>query len=159
MTQRLGGLILAAALLAAGGASAAPMTMSGNAALSFAALVGAYSPALGAAQKHVLYRFLGGQTAFASSGAAITFHVNEVHCQLGDVDLTRHSCRITYGAHVTVLNGEEGANILANMALAGVMGDGAAGTIHYDITGVACTIKVAEVKSPDGGGASCTYTQ
>ena len=159
MTQRLGGLVLAATLVLAGGAKAAPMTMNGEPALAFAALVGAYSPALTASQKHVLSKFLGGQTAFVSSNATITLHVSEVHCQLGDVDLTKHSCRITYGAAVTALNGEEGADILANMALAGVMGDGAAGTIHYDVLNVTCTIKVAEVKSPDGGGASCSYTQ
>ena len=155
MKRGLGALVVATSMLLAGAANAA--TMTGGSALTFAALVGAYSPSLTHAQKHILYRFLSGQTGFYSSNATITFHVDEVHCQAGNVDLTKHSCRITYGSSVTALNGEEGANILANMAHAGVMGDGAAGTIHYDVTNVTCTIKVGEVKSPDGGGVSCSY--
>ncbi len=151
-----GAIALAAGVLLAGGANAA--TMSGNAALSFAALVGHYSPALTIGQKHILLHFLAGQTSFVSSNATITFHVDEVHCQLGDVDLTRHSCKITYGSANTTLNGEEGAAILANMAQAGVMGDGAAGTIHFDAKNITCTLKVGEIKSPDGGGVSCSYT-
>jgi hypothetical protein len=156
MKQLIGGTVLASALLLAGAAQAG--TMSGGSALTFAALVGQYSPTLTLAQKHILLRFLGGQTSFLSSNATFSFHVDEVHCQHGDIDLTKHSCKITYGAHVTALNGEEGANILANMDMAGVMGDGAAGTFHYDIKNVVCTIKVGEIKSPDGGGVSCSYS-
>lgn len=158
MNKRLGGTVLAAALMLGGAANAAPSTISGEPALAFAALVGAYSPSLSAAEKHVLFKFLGGATSFASSNATITFQVASVHCQRGDVELQEHRCQITYGSAVTALNGEEGANITANMAQAGVFADGAAGTIHFDMTNVTCTIKVAELKAPDGGGASCTYT-
>jgi hypothetical protein len=156
MKRLIGTIVLASGLMLAGAAHAG--TMNGGPALSFAALVGQYSPTLTAARKHILNKFLSGQTSFSSSNATFSFKITEVHCQLGDVDLTKHSCQITYGAAVTTLKGEEGANILANMALAGVMGDGAAGTIHYDVKTVTCTIKVGEIKSPDGGGASCTFT-
>ena len=156
--KRLGGMVLAASLLLAGRANAAPSTLHGNAALTVAALVGQYSPALSASQKHILYKFLAGVGTFPSSNAPIHFHVNAIQCQLGDVALTVHRCQITYGGVVTNENGEEGAAILANMALAGVLADGAAGTIHYGMTNINCTIDVAEVKSPTGGGVTCTYT-
>ncbi len=158
MNKRLGGVMLAATLALAGGAKAAPMTIGGEPALAFAALVGAYSPSLSAAKKHILFKFLGGATSFQSSNATITFTVDAVHCQRGDVELQEHRCQITYGGATTALNGEEGANITANMAQGGVFADGAAGTIHFDMTAVTCTIKVAELKAPDGGGASCTYS-
>jgi hypothetical protein len=158
MNKHLCGVVLASALLAAGAANAAPATIGGEPALAFAAFVGAYSPSLSAAQKLVLRRFLGGQTSFASSNATISFQIAAVHCQRGDVELQEHSCQITYGSAVTSLKGEEGAAILGAMAMGGVFADGAAGTIHYDMTAVTCTLNVAELKSPDGGGASCTYT-
>lgn len=158
MSLRLGAAVLAATLLAGGAAQAAPMTMGGEPALAFAALVGHYSPGLTAAQKHILFRFLGGQTAFASSNATITFQVDEVQCRQGHVELQEHSCRITYGGAVTTLGGEEGAGILAEMIVAGVPGQGAAGSMYVDAQMITCTLDVAELKSPDGGGASCTYT-
>lgn len=156
----LGGLTLAGALLLAGAANAA--TMNGAAALSFAAQVGSYSPDLNAIQKSILGKLLAGQATSISSNAPIApirFHVTEVHCQLGNVDLTKHSCVIAFNRVHTSLNGAEGNNILATMALAGVEGDGAAGTIHYDALDITCRIDVAELKSPDGGGAACTYKQ
>jgi hypothetical protein len=158
MKQALVGLVLASGLLAGGAAQAGPASMAGEPALAFAAFVGAYSPSLNASQKLVLHRFLGGQTSFNSSNATITFSIDAVHCQRGDVELQEHRCQITYGAQVTQLNGEEGAAILGTLAMGGVFADGAAGTIHYDMTAVTCTIKTAELKSPDGGGASCSYT-
>ena len=155
--KRLGGMVLAASLLLAGGANAAPSTLHGNAALTVAVLVGQYSPALSFSQKHILYKFLAGVGTFPSSNAPIHFHVDAIHCQLGDVALTEHKCQITYGSEVVDENGEEGAAILANLALAGVFADGAAGTIHFDMTDINCTIDVAVVKSPSGGGVTCTY--
>jgi len=156
MKHGLGALALAA-LVGVGAANAAPSTMGGNAALTVAALVGQSSPSLSAAQKHVLMKFLGGVTNFPSSNAPIHLHVDAIHCQLGDVSLVEHKCQITYGAATTSENGEEGAAILANLALAGVFADGAAGTIHYDATDINCTIDVAVVKTPSGGGVTCTY--
>ena len=158
MKRRLGGIVLISALLLSGAAQAAPATIGGEPALAFAAFVGAYSPSLTAAQKRVLRRFLAGETSFTSSSASISFQIAAVHCLKGDVELQEHSCQITYGSQVTALKGEEGAAITAVMATGGVFADGAAGTIHYDMTDVTCTLNVAELKSPDGGGASCSYT-
>ena len=153
----LSALVLTA-MLGFGAASAAPSTMGGNAALTVASLVAPYSPGLTAGQKHVLHMFLAGTTSFASSNAPIHLHVDAIHCQLGDVSIVTHRCQIIYGGATTSENGEEGAAILANMALAGVFADGAAGTIHYDVTNLNCTIDVAMVKSNGGGGVACTYT-
>lgn len=158
MKHGLCGLVLASALLAGGAANAGPASMGGEPALAFAAFVGAYSPSLTAGQKHILHRFLAGETSFASSNATITFTIDAAHCQKGDVELQEHRCQITYGGSTTNLNGEEGAGILGAMAMGGVFADGAAGTIHYDMTAITCTLKVAELKSPDGGGAACAYT-
>jgi hypothetical protein len=153
----VGGVFLTAALATIGPADAA--TMQGGAALSFAALIGKHAPTLSGMHKYILAKFLAGHTQFLSSNAAFSFNATEVHCRYGDVDLTEHACTLTFGSINVDLTGSESNNLLATMALAGVQGDGAAGTIHYDIKAITCTIKVGEIKSPDGGGAACTYTQ
>ena len=128
MKQGLCGVVLGAALLVGGAAHAGPASMGGEPALAFAAFVGAYSPSLTAAQKHILHRFLAGETSFNSSNATITFTIDAAHCQRGDVELQEHRCQITYGGSTSQFNGEEGAGILGAMAMGGVFADGAAGT-------------------------------
>jgi len=153
--RRMLAKVTVTAALAAVPASAG--TMSGNAALAFAALVGAHSPALPEMDKYILSKFLNGETRFQSWNAKFSFSVSDVHCRYSDVDITEHRCTISFGSRNVELDGREGGALLATMALAGVESDGAAGTIHYEAKGIACTVDPAEVKSKDGGGAMCSY--
>lgn len=157
MRNLIGGMALAAALVASGAASAA--TSGGNSGLAFAALVGMRSPTILPAHKQALEHFLEGKSNLVPSGAAFTFHATEVHCHFSNVDLTSHSCTLTFGSTNINITGRAGNELTASMQAAGVQGDGAAGTIHFDAKAIACTINIDEIKSPDGGGASCNYTQ
>jgi hypothetical protein len=144
-------------LLANGTALAAQSN--GNAALAFAAIVGAQSPVLQPSEKKVLARFLAGETNFTLPAGVrrIIVKAGKVTCRLGDVDITEHSCTLTFGAAAKTETGGPAQGLLATMIENGVQADGAAGTIFYSVSPLVCTIDAPAVQSK-GGGALCTYT-
>ena len=145
-------------LLANGSASAAQSN--GNAALALAALVGAQSPTLKPSEKRVLARFLKGETNFTlpPSVRQITVKADKVTCRLSDVDITQHSCTLSFGAAAKTETGGLGQGLLATMIENGVQSDGAAGTIYYSVSPPrsATGSMLTAVQSKGGGGALCT---
>jgi len=132
----------------------------GNAALALAAQIGAEDPALSAQQKLVLTYFLNSQTnvALPAGVRSITVKADKITCRMGDVDIGLHACTLTFGAKTVTKSGAAGQMLQATMQENGVPSDGAAGTIYYTATRLACTIDATEVESHDGGGATCTFT-
>ena len=145
-------------LLANGSAFAAQSN--GNAALALAAIIGEQSPTLGPNEKMVLARFLAGDAHFTlpSGVHRITVKADKITCRLGDVDITEHSCVLTFGSTTVTKAGRLGQELLATMQENGVAANGAAGTIYYSVVPIECRIDTEIVLSNSGGGARCDYT-
>jgi hypothetical protein len=130
----------------------------GNAGLALAARVGAHSPTLSAQQKAILQRMLDGNLDFHyPADQKIVVKADAVTCRASNVDISSHSCALTFGSHKPSISGDAGAALYATMVWAGVPSDGAAGTIYEAVKNLVCTIDPNGVKQRDGGGADCTF--
>ncbi len=137
--------------------AAKPQKISGNNALALAALVGEQAP-LPANEKAVLAAFLDGNPNVAGhAGAKIQVRADSVSCRTSDVDLTLHSCDLTFGKKNASLTGRSAHELYATLIEAGVPSDGAAGSIYESLTALTCTIDPKEVADEDGGGADCSF--
>ena len=134
-------------------------TAGGNGALALAALVAENSPQLGAARRHVLAKFLNGQTNVAyPAGKTILVLATKVTCRASNVDLTAHSCDLVFGNKTVKLSGRRAHELFATLAEIGVQPEGAAGSSFEALSKLKCTIKPSEVKQKSGGGAHCRYS-
>ncbi len=155
--MRLGRLtILACSLsLAASAASAAPATTSGSVALALVGVVAPYSPLPDAEKKAVAAFFNGdGNVSYAKP---ITVTADKVVCRASNVDITSRSCELTFGGRSHTVKGREANAIFATIALAGVPGDGDAGTIYEALSKLSCTLDPAVIEDKAGGGANCNF--
>ncbi len=149
--------LLAPVLLIAATSAHAQQT-GGSSGLALAALVGAHSPALGAADKNALSRMLDGNLNFHyPAGKRIVVKADSVVCRSSNVDISAHSCVLTFGTKKASLAGRAAHELYATIIEVGVPGDGAAGTIYEALKTLACTIDPNAVKQRDGSGADCTF--
>jgi hypothetical protein len=130
-------------------------SVDGNGALALAALVAEHSPNVKASDRFLLGKFLNGQTY--ASKKKITVAANAVACKTSDVDITLHSCDLTFGAKKIPTHGRKAHELYATLAEVGVPPDGTAGSIFEAVSNLDCTIDPAEVKQKAGGGAHCTF--
>jgi hypothetical protein len=146
-------------LLAAQPASAASTNISGNSALALAALVGAQSRAVTLKERKALANMLDGRLAFAwPPNQKIVVKADKVTCRASNVDISAHSCDLTFGAGTRNLSGRAAHELYAALVEAGVPSDGAAGSVFEGVTQLSCTIDPGAVKQKGGGGADCTLT-
>lgn len=151
------GWVFAIHLMFAAPAFAAEAT--GNGALSLAALVGQHSPALTAAEKHLLVAYLDGRPkSNYPPGKKIVVRANEATCRISDVDITAKSCDLKFGARAVSLAGRQAQELYATLIEAGVPSSGAAGSIIESAKALACTIDPVAVRQEGGGGANCAFT-
>jgi hypothetical protein len=153
--------LVVALLIAAPSAYAASTSTStaGNSALALAALVGAQSPALNAQQKGALAHMLDGNLSFPyPANQKITVKASKVVCRASNVDISAHSCQLTFGGATHNLAGRAAHELYATLIEAGVPSDGAAGSQFEGISLLDCTVDPNEVKQKAGGGADCTFT-
>jgi hypothetical protein len=149
--------ILAAALLTLSGAAFAE-TADGNGALALSAIVGETSPLLSARDKSVLAKFLNGQTNVTyPDGQTISLTARKLTCRASNVDLTAHSCEISFDGKTVMLSGRRAHELYATLAEIGVPADGAAGSTFEAVSNLKCTIDPNQVKQKSGGGAHCDY--
>ncbi len=145
-------LLLAGQSAFAGGAE-------GNGAISLAALVGEHSPHLTPAEKALLDKYLNSQPkAPYPAGKKITVIAEAVTCRISDIDITSHSCELTFGVKKVSFEGRKAHELYATLIEAGAPSDGAAGSIYEGIANLDCTVNPAEVKQEGGGGATCKFT-
>jgi len=130
-------------------------SIDGNGALALAALVAEHSPNVKAHDKFLLDKFLNGQTY--ASKKKITVAAAAVTCRASNVDITQHSCDLTFGAKKVATRGRKAHELYATLAEVGVPPDGAAGSIFEAVSNLDCTIDPGEVKQKAGGGAHCTF--
>jgi hypothetical protein len=158
--SRVGALAVALAFGQAGAwpASAAPGSTGGPSALALAAVVAPYSSVLRSYDKRVLARLFGGHSVNGfPPDRKISVTADSVMCRVSDVDLTARSCELMFkGDKKRSLEGREAKELYATLSVAGVMTEGAAGSIVESITMLACTIDPNMVNQKDGGGADCT---
>jgi hypothetical protein len=133
-------------------------SVDGNGALALAALVAEHSPSVKVSDKILLEKFLNGQTNVPySTNKKIMVAADAVACRESNVDITMHSCDLTYGAKKVTTNGRKAHELYATVVEVGVPPDGAAGSVFEAVSNLDCTIEPAEVKQKAGGGAHCTF--
>ncbi len=138
--------------------SASAATTSGSSALALAAVVGAHSPVLTMYNKHVLARLFDGYTNVPfPANKKISVEADDIDCTAGDVDITEHSCKLTFGAKTANLTGRKAHELYATMVEAGVPSEGTAGRLHESLSHLVCTINPHEIAQKGGGGADCSF--
>jgi hypothetical protein len=138
-------------------AAAAPATATGPSALALAAVVAAHGSLLGAFDRRALSRLFDGKDLLITRTNKITVSADSITCKMSDVDITARSCDLTFKSHKVSVTGRAANEVYATMAVAGVMSEGAAGSIIEGITKLECTIDPQVIKQKAGGGASCTF--
>ena len=150
--------LLALPLLLAGHPALANSS-SGSGALALAALVGARSPSLTLLERQALATMLDGRLNFPwPANRKITVAADKVTCRASNVDISTHSCEITFGSRTRRLAGRAAHELYTTLAEDGVSSEGAAGSIYESVTQLSCTIDVRVVQQRGGGGAGCTFT-
>lgn len=137
----------------------AQSTAQGADALAIAALVAAHAPQLAAADKKAIAAMFNGQPNVSyPAGKTITVTADSLVCSAGDVDITAHSCVLTFGTSTVNLAGCKAHELFATIAELGVPPDGAAGRSYESLSHLVCTIDPGQIKQEGGGGATCQFT-
>jgi hypothetical protein len=138
--------------------SAVAGSTSGSSALALAALVGERSPALEAQEKGALGDMLDGKLNFAfPADKKIYVKADSVVCRASNVDISAHSCDLTFGGRKVTRTGRAAHEFYATLIEAGVPSEGAAGSMFEGTSKVVCTVDPNTVKGTSGGGADCTF--
>lgn len=132
-------------------------TADGSGALALAALVGQNSPKLDPAAKDVLLKLLDGDAKIGTSTGTILVKANKINCRASNVDITAHSCELTFGGTMAKITGRRAHELYATLAEIGIQPDGAAGSSFEAIGQLNCKIDVTAVTQMAGGGAHCDY--
>jgi hypothetical protein len=130
----------------------------GSSALALTALVGERSPALEAQEKEALGSMLDGKLNFAfPADKKISVKADSVVCRASGVDISAHSCELTFGKRKISRTGRAAHELYATLIEAGVAPEGAAGAMIAGISKLVCTVDPNAVKARAGGGADCTF--
>ena len=132
---------------------------SGPGALALATLVSQHSPTLAGFKKHALQQLFGGNTnVHYPAGKTIVVDADKISCKTSDVDITLHSCDLTFGSQTHTITGRVAHEMYATLMENGVPGGAAAGTEYENLTQLSCTIDPNVVDQRGGGGATCAFT-
>ena len=146
-----------AALLLASPQSASAANVNGNGALALAGLVAEYSPLLRAKQKDTMHHLLYGVLTPPPPPEKIVVKADNIVCRASNVDITEHSCALTFGPRAVNLKGRGAHELYATIDEVGVPPDRAAGSVFESLSNLNCTIDPNEITQKAGGGASCTF--
>jgi hypothetical protein len=138
--------------------SARAATVSGPSALALAAVVAYHGGwLLGAFDRRALLRLFEGKRLIIKRVNKITVAVDSIVCKMSDVDITARSCDLAFKNHKRNLTGRAANEIYGTLAIAGVMSEGAAGSITASIKKLSCAIDPVLIAQKSGGGATCTF--
>jgi hypothetical protein len=139
-------------------ARAATATADGPSALALAAVVASRGGwQLGAFDKRALARLFDGKRPIITRVNKITVTADSVVCKMSNVDITARSCELAFERHKRNLTGRDANELYGTLAIAGVMSEGAAGSIIASIKNLKCTIDPVVIAQKSGGGATCTF--
>jgi hypothetical protein len=137
----------------------AATSSAGNGALALSALVSEHSPTLNGFDKRTLAKLFGGNSNVSyPGGKTITVSADKIVCKTSDVDITIHSCDLTFGTKQRTITGRKAHEMYATLIENGVPGDSAAGTLFESLSQLSCTIDPNVIDQRAGGGASCNFT-
>ena len=138
-------------------ASAASAMVSGPAALALAAVIASHGSLLGPFDKRALTRLFDGKGVLIPRVNKISVKADSVACKMSDVDITARSCDLVFKTHKRTLTGRDANEVYGTLAIAGVMSEGAAGSISEGIMNLDCTVDPMAIKEKAGDGANCTF--
>jgi len=137
--------------------SASAGSASGPSALALAAVVASHGSLLGPFDKRAMSRLFDGKGLIISRVSKITVAADSIVCKMSDVNITARSCDLIFKSHKRTLTGRDANEVFATLALAGVMSEGAAGSITASIKNLECAIDPKVITEKAGGGATCTF--
>jgi hypothetical protein len=70
----------------------------------------------------------------------ISVEADAIDCSAGEVDITAHLCKVSFGAKTATLTGRKAHELYATMLEAGVPPDGSAGVVHETLSHLMCRI-------------------
>jgi hypothetical protein len=150
-------MALTVLILLAAHQSAFAANVNGNGVLSLAALIAEHSPLLTAKQKSTMDHLFNGILTPPPPSATIYVKADNVVCRISDVDITEHSCALTFGPSTVNLKGRRAHELYATIGEVGVPPDGAAGSVFEALSNLNCTINPSDIAQRAGSGASCTF--
>jgi hypothetical protein len=105
--------------------SALAATASGSSAFALASLVAVHSPVLSTGDTVLIRRLFNGHFhQLRGDTKPISVDANAIVCSVGNVDLTAHSCKLTFGSKTINLTGDKAYELYATMSQAGVPSEG-----------------------------------
>src|SRR5262245_26986607 len=100
---------------------AAAANANGSGALALAALVAEQSPRIATAEKDILARLLNGNLGFnLLANRTISIRADKVVCRASNVDISAHSCALTFGTRTVNLQGRRAHELFATIYEVGV---------------------------------------
>jgi hypothetical protein len=161
MTTRAKRLTVVALMLAFGpviAATSASADASGPSALALAGVVASHSSVLSSYDRRTMARLLAGNSNFSFPPTRkISVTADSIQCKVSNVDIVSRSCDLTFGQGKRHLTGREANELFATLAAAGVMAEGAAGSMIESVMQLMCTVDPNAIKQKDGSGADCTF--
>jgi hypothetical protein len=158
LTRKLAAPALLLFCAAASNASAAPVTVTGPAALALAAVVAQHSPHLPAYDKKIMARlFAGGNVILIATKSKFSISADTVVCRTSNVDIAARSCELAYTVSKKAIRGREANELYATSVTAGVVAEGAAGSNIAGFSKLNCAIDAKEIRQKAGAGAQCSF--
>ncbi|WP_213739939.1 hypothetical protein [Bradyrhizobium sp. dw_411] len=143
-------------ILGQSAASAAPASTSGATALAVAAVVARYSPLLSAYEQRLIAGIFDGNVK-SHDKRKLSVTAESVTCRISNVAIAERSCELTFKKGKRSLKGREANELYATLGSAGVVAEGAAGSMIEGVTKLNCTLDPAVIKDNSGGGADCSF--
>ncbi|MDE2018621.1 MAG: hypothetical protein KGI57_13065 [Hyphomicrobiales bacterium] len=157
--RRIPSAAIAFAVALGAAAPALADSSSSGPALALAALAGVHDPAVKPRDRRELRLLLDGSKGMTyGAKATIVVKADKIVCRAGNVDITYHDCRLTFGTKTVPLKGRAAHEIYATLVENGVPSDGAAGSVYESVSSLACAVTPAVATGGAGGGADCTFS-
>ena len=154
---RVAAIVPLLAALGSSIAAAAPATVSGPTALAVAAVLAQYSPVLNPGERKVIAGLFDGNTRMSYPLKKLSVDADAVMCRISNVAIADRSCEITFSKGKRSLKGRAANEVYATLASAGVIAQGAAGSMTENISKLSCTLDLGVIKQNAGGGADCSW--
>ena len=137
-------------------ALAVPATTTGPMALAVGAVVARYSPLLNAYEKRLIAGIFDGNVKVGDKRKLLVV-AETVTCKVSNVAIAERSCELTFKKGKRSLKGREANEVYATLASAGIVAEGAAGSMIQNVTKLNCTLDPVVIKDNSGGGADCSF--
>jgi hypothetical protein len=158
MTKRIlktSAALFLVAIFSQSAASAAPASTSGATALAVAAVVAQYSPLLSGYEQRLIAGIFNGNVK-GGDKRKLSVTAESVTCRISNVAIAERSCELIFKKGKRTLKGRE-AKLYATLGSAGVVAEGAAGSMIEGVTKLNCALDPAVIKDNSGGGADCSF--